>query len=55
MPHLRLIAEKSQTYGQFLEEWLDTYIEPMKSPTTTPRYVEQIEKYITPVLDKKKI
>ncbi len=49
------IAETTQTYGQFLEEWLDTYIKPMKSPTTTARYVEQVEKYIIPALGKKKL
>lgn len=49
------IAEISQTYGQFLEEWLNTYIIPMKSPTTTKRYVEQVEKYIVPALGKKKL
>lgn len=36
-------------------EWLDTYIRPTKSPTTTKRYVEQVEKYIIPALGKKKL
>lgn len=49
------IQETTKTLQQFLIEWLDTYIVPSKSPTTTKRYVEQVEKYIIPLLGKKKL
>ncbi len=49
------IHESTKTLEQFLLEWLDTYIKPTKSPTTTKRYVEQVEKYIIPALGKKKL
>lgn len=49
------IHESTKTLEQFLLEWLDTYIRPTKSPTTTKRYVEQVEKYIIPALGKKKL
>lgn len=49
------IHESTKTLKQFLLEWLDTYIKRTKSPTTTKRYVEQVEKYIIPALGKKKL
>lgn len=49
------IHESPKTVEQFLTEWLETYIRPTKSPTTTKRYVEQVEKYIIPSLGKKKL
>lgn len=49
------IQESSKTIEQFLREWLDTYIKPSKSPTTTRGYVWQVEKYIIPALGKKKL
>ena len=49
------IGESKKTVEQYLGEWLDAYIRPTKSPTTTKRYVEQIEKYVIPALGKKRL
>lgn len=49
------VEANNQSFGQFLDDWLDTYIRPIKSPTTIAGYERQIGKYIIPALGMKKL
>jgi integrase len=43
------------TLKEFIEEWLNIYIEPHKSPTTTHYYKVQLQRYIYPTIGNKKL
>lgn len=49
------VEANTKTFGAFLEEWLDTYIKPNKSPTTYAGYEKQVKNYIIPALGNKKL
>lgn len=49
------VEANTKTFGAFLEEWLDTYIKPNKSPTTYSGYEKHVKNYIIPALGNKKL
>ena len=49
------VKDSKITVKAFLLEWLEVYIKPHMSPTTTDSYVTQVEKYIIPALGNKKL
>jgi integrase len=49
------VEANTKTFGQFLEDWLDVYIKPNKSPTTYAGYERHVRKYIIPALGNKKL
>ena len=46
------IEPSKMTFGEYLQDWLKTYVEPNLSPTTQDSYLINIKKHIIPHLGK---